>query len=478
MKIYNTLTHKKEEFIPVKKGEVSMYVCGVTVYAPLHLGHIRSYIAYDVMVEYFRNFNNYKVMHIRNITDVGSVVGDADEGEDKIELKAFEKKMHPMELVDVNIKGVWAGLDAVRCSRPNISPRVSGHIIEIIEAVQKMIDNGFAYELDGNVYYDVTKLNNYGALSGNTLEKLSAGARIESDPRKRSPYDFAVWKKARPNSVLKWKSPWGLGYPGWHIECSVMSQKYLGDTFDIHGGGRELAFPHHENEIAQSFAICGCSPANFWVHTGMLNAEDGTKMSKSKGNYIEVEDALQEYGARALRWLVVFSHYRNPVQFSPALIEQGNTEFERMENFFFNLKEKEGLEYNESLSKALKGLEENFVAHMEDDFNTPNALTEILNFVKQANIITQSQTYNKKNVEEVLLFFEKMNTVLKVFDFLEKKEKQTDKSSKIKQLIEERNKHRAEKNFAQADVLKNQIIELGAEITDNKDGSTSFRIKN
>lgn len=477
MKIYNTLTGEKEEFVPVQPGKVGIYVCGVTVYAPLHLGHIRSYVAYDVMVEYLRKFKNLDVMYIRNITDVGSVVGDADEGEDKIELKAFEQKMHPMELVDRNIFGMWQGLDAVRCARPNISPRASGHIVEIIEAVKKMIDNGFAYELDGNIYCDVSKIKDYGILSGNTTEKLSAGARIKSDERKHTPYDFAVWKKAQKNSVLKWNSPWGMGYPGWHIECSVMSTKYLGQTFDIHGGGRELAFPHHENEIAQNMALCGKQPAKYWVHTGMLNASDGTKMSKSKGNYVTVEDALKKYGAVKLRWLVAFAHYRAPITFSDSLFVQIGKEYERLENFVYNLKAGIKTSFSESLESELETLKQNFTTQMDDDFNTANALAEIFNFIKNANVIIAKDEYNAKNVQNILEFFEKMNAVFKVFDFLEEKQGKTDVTAEIEKLIALRNTYRQNRDFEKADEVKKQILSLGAEITDNKDGTTTFRIK-
>lgn len=479
MKIYNTLTNTKDDFVPIHKDEVRMYVCGVTVYAPLHLGHIRTYIAYDVMAEYFQYFKNYKVFYVRNITDVGSVVGDADEGEDKIELKAKEENVHPLELVDLNIKGMWQGLDAVRCRRPNISPRATGHVIEIIEAVENMIKNGVAYELDGNVYLDVSKVTNYGVLSGNTIEKLSAGARIECDKRKHTPYDFAVWKKAQKNSVLKWNSPWGVGYPGWHIECSVMSKKYLGDSFDIHGGARELQFPHHENEIAQSVAL-GCDrPVNFWVHTGLLNAEDGTKMSKSKGNYVTVDEAIEKYGAVNLRWLCAFSHYRSPLAFSPKLFEQIKNEYEKLENFFINLKQNKKETYNEKLKQYLENLEQKFVEEMDDDFNCPNVLTEIFNFVKLANIEIAKSEYNEKNINEIVDYFLKLDKVFKVFDFLHKKNEKNDLNNEqeIKKLIEERNKFRAEKNFKMADELKQKIIDLGAVITDNKDGTTNYRIK-
>ncbi len=479
MKIYNTLTNQKEEFVPIHKDEVRMYVCGVTVYAPLHLGHIRTYIAYDVMAEYFEKFKNKKVFYVRNITDVGSVVGDADEGDDKIELKAKEEKVHPLELVDYNIKGMWEGLDAVRCRRPNISPRATGHIVEIIEAVSKMIENGYAYVLDGNVYLDVSKIPNYGILSGNTLDKLSAGARIEYDERKHTPYDFAVWKKAQKTSVLKWNSPWGVGYPGWHIECSIMSQKYLGETFDIHGGGRELQFPHHENEIAQSYAL-GCNtPAKFWVHTGMLNAEDGTKMSKSKGNYVTVEDALKTYGPQKLRWLCAFSHYRSPLAFSRQLFASIDAENKKLENFISNLKIGVGNTHNQALDDLLNEFKTKFEEQMDDDFNCPNALTEIHTFVKKANEEISKNSYDAKNVQEILEFFLKIDSVFKVFDFLYEKEDEKDDvdEEKINKLIEERNKFRQEKNYQKADEIKKQIIDLGVEITDNKDGTTSYRIK-
>ena len=479
MKIYNTLSNQKEEFVPINKDKITMYVCGITVYAPIHLGHIRTYIAYDVMVEYFEKFKNKKVFYVRNITDVGSVVGDADEGEDKIEIKANEQNLHPLELVDQNIKGVWEGLDAVRCRRPNISPRATGHIVEIIEAVQEMIKKGFAYELDGNVYLDVSKIKNYGILSGNTVEKLSAGARIECDQRKHTPYDFAVWKKAQDKSVLKWNSPWGLGYPGWHIECSVMSQKYLGKTFDIHGGGRELQFPHHENEIAQSEALGYGIPAHFFVHTGMLNAEDGTKMSKSKGNYITVSDALKTYGPQKLRWLCAFSHYRSPLAFSKQLFASIDGECKKLENFLNNLKEKAGNVYSKNLHELLVDFEKKFEEQMDDDFNCPNALTEIYIFVKKANEEISKNSFDAKNVQEILNFFEKIDSVFKVFDFLHKKEEKTSQidEEQIQKLIDERNKFRAEKNYQKADEIKKQILSFGVELTDNKDGTTTFKIK-
>ena len=476
MKIYNTLTRQKEEFVPIHENEVKMYVCGVTVYAPLHMGHIRTYIPFDVIVEYFRHFKHYNVFYVRNITDVGSVVGEADEGEDKIELRAKDEHLHPLELVDRNIKGMWEGLDKVRCARPNISPRATMHILEIIEAVQKMIKNGFAYEVDGDVYCDVSKIKNYGILSGNTLEKLSAGARLAVDSKKRNPNDFAVWKKARTNSVLKWDSPWGVGYPGWHIECSVMSTKYLGETFDIHGGGIDLSFPHHENEIAQNYAIYGKQPVNYWMHTALLT-RDGVKMSKSLGNFITVDEALEKWGPVKLRWFFVNSKYNTPTNIVDGAFDATNAGLERIENMWINLNKNVGTVHSTALDAALTELKTKFEAEMDDDFNTPNAITAIYDFVKTANVIISTNEYDAQNVKAIREYFEQVNKVFKCFDFLSGTKQTNDKQKLVESLINERNVYRKEKNFAKADELKQQLISMGVELSDNKDGTTSYKIK-
>jgi len=478
MKIYNTLTGQKQEFTPITKGVVKMYVCGVTVYGPLHLGHARTYVAYDVIKEYLRLFKEYRVLHVQNITDVGSVVGDADQGEDKIEKRAVELGVHPMEVVDTNIEGMWSGLDALRCSRPNISPRATGHIVEIMEAVQKMIDNGYAYEADGDVYCDVSKIKNYGELSHNTIEALSAGARVEVGKKKKSPFDFSVWKKASAGSVLKWNSPWGVGYPGWHIECTVMSQKYLGNTFDIHGGAKELSFPHHENEIAQSYAICNCKPANYWVHTGLLNVE-GQKMAKSAGNFIKVEDALKVYGAGVLRWFFVGSHYASPINFTAEAIAAAKAGYERLSNFWYNLNTNASNGYNKTLSGHLLTLSQRFYEAMDDDFNTPNAIAAIYDFVRECNPILTTKCYSLDNIAEIKAFFDKINSVFKAFDFLNGNHAGEDdgREMRARELIEERNKFRSAKDFNNADKVKQQLMDMNVEIFDNKDGTTTFRLK-
>ena len=474
MQIYNTLTREKDEFKPVTPNEVKMYVCGVTVYMPPHLGHARTYVAYDVIKSYFE-YLGYRVYYVRNITDAGSIVGDADQGEDKIQLKANEMKVHPMELIDINIRAMWYYLDSLRCARPNISPRATGHIIDIIEAVQQMIDRGYAYVLDGDVYCDVTKIKDYGVLSGNTLDALNAGARIGVKEGKHSPYDFTVWKKAQERSALRWNSPWGEGYPGWHIECTVMSTKYLGEQFDIHGGGRDLAFPHHENEIAQSKALGHDCPANYWVHTGMLLAEDGSKMSKSAGNYVTIADAMSRYGARALRWFFVSGHYRSPIKYGDSVMAASNAGLERIDNFIFNLKNNASGEHNPQLTKILAEFKQKFEAEMNDDFNTPNAIAALFDFVKEANIIISAHNYNEQNKAEIIEFLTQIDKIFKCFDTLYE-QKTDDRREIIEKLINERNEYRKAKDFAKADELKQKIIDLGAEIMDNKDGTTTYKL--
>ncbi len=475
MKIYNTLSKSKEEFRTVTPNEVKMYVCGVTVYMPPHLGHMRTAVAYDVIKKYFE-YKGMRVFYVRNITDVGSIVGDADEGEDKIMLKANEMRMHPLELVDYNIKEMWYYQDALLCDRPNISPRATGHIVEIIEAVQDMIDRGYAYEHEGNVYCDVTKIKNYGILSGNTLEALNAGARIEVSQGKRSPYDFAVWKKAQDGSALRWNSPWGEGYPGWHIECTVMSTKYLGKNFDIHGGGLDLRFPHHENEIAQSCAL-GCDmPANYWVHTAMLLAQDGSKMSKSAGNFITVEEAVRKWGARSLRWLLASNHYRSPIKFGEEVLSASNAGLERIDNFIFNLKRNGEGQYNADLTNALTQFKARFEEEMDDDFNTANAVAVLFDFIKFANVIVANHDYNQANVAEVMEFLRRVNAIFKVFNIDDTPTKDN-RQIEVEALINKRNEFRANKDYANADLVKQQILALNVEIFDNKDGTTSYKLK-
>ncbi|MCK5225922.1 MAG: cysteine--tRNA ligase, partial [Planctomycetes bacterium] len=281
--LYNSLTRTKEEFKPLKKGKAGVYVCGPTVYGHAHLGHAKSYVSFDILVRYMR-YLGYSVTYVQNITDVGHLTDDADQGEDKLAVAAEKEKKHPMALAEFYTRSFFEDMDSLNCVRPDISPRASGHIIEQIELVKKLLKKGFAYEVNGSVYFDVSKFKDYGKLSGRNVEDMLAGARVEVSPEKKAPADFALWKKAEPNHIMQWPSPWGMGYPGWHLECSAMSMKYLGSTIDIHGGGLENQFPHHECEIAQSEAANGVPFVRYWLHNNMVTV-DGQKMGKSLNNF-------------------------------------------------------------------------------------------------------------------------------------------------------------------------------------------------
>jgi cysteinyl-tRNA synthetase len=311
LEVYNMLTREKEEFVPLAKDRVHMYVCGPTVYDHAHLGHAKTYIAFDVMARYLR-FKGYRVRYVQNITDVGHLL---DTGEDRIMKGARRERVEPMELVETYTRSYFEDMDRLGVQRPNISPRASGHVPDQIEMIKQLLAKGHAYETDGNVYFDVGSFAEYGKLSGRKVEELEAGARIAVREEKRHPADFALWKRAEPEHILRWPSPWGWGYPGWHIECSAMSTKYLGSTFDIHGGGIDNLFPHNECEIAQAEAATDKTFARYWLLAGTLTV-NGVKMSKSLGNFLTLKEAFKLYSPQALRFFVLSSHYRSPVDFS------------------------------------------------------------------------------------------------------------------------------------------------------------------
>ena len=317
--LYNTLTRKKEQFIPLEEGKVKMYVCGPTVYGLSHLGHAKTYVSFDVILRYLR-YCNYKVLYVQNITDVGHLTDDADEGEDKIVKQAKKDKLHPMQVVEMYTREYFADMDALNILRPDISPRATGHIPEQIEMVQQLIEKGFAYEVNGSVYFDVSKDKEYGKLSGRTLEEAESGTRVNVKSEKRNPADFALWKKAEPNHIMQWNSPWGKGFPGWHLECSAMSMKYLGETFDIHGGGMDNQFPHHECEIAQSECATQKPFVKYWLHNNLVTV-NGKKMGKSLGNFITLKDIFKKYDPLVIRFFILQSHYRSTLDFSEQALE-------------------------------------------------------------------------------------------------------------------------------------------------------------
>lgn len=473
--LYNTLTKKKEPFKPIVSGHVGMYTCGPTVYGPLHLGHIRTAVAYDILKEYLRTYKGLTVTHIQNITDVGHIVGDVDEGEDKIVKAAKAKQIHPMELVDTYIQDMWSGFDAINCSRPNIAPRATGHIIEMQDWCSELIRKGFAYEVDGSVYFDVSKFKGYGTLSGNKPKALKDGARVEVNKGKRNPADFALWKKAEPNHIMQWTSPWGNGYPGWHIECSVMSTKYLGSTIDIHGGARELAFPHHENEIAQSEAYTGKKFVNHWVHTGLLLL-NGEKMAKSTGNYLTVADALKTCSPEDLRWFILSNHYSATVNFTKDSMDGARGGLTRINNFLFSLRNaKPTSAKNKDLVAKVKQFAQGFETAMDDDMNTPQALSEIYNLVSYMNPAIASGAIDRDTRQAVLDQFGRMNNVFKAFRLEDSTQSGDVNTTNVEELIERRKKAKEEKNWQESDRIRQELQAMGVELMDQKDGKTLWK---
>jgi len=325
LQVYNSLTRQKEEFVPVQEGRVGIYVCGPTVYEDAHLGHGKTYVNFDTIVRYLR-YRGYKVRYVQNITDVGHLL---DTGEDRIMRGVRRERIEPMEVVEKYTRRYFEDMDALNIQRPDISPRASGHIPEQIELIKTLIEKGYAYEVNGSVYFEVAKWPEYGKLSGRRVEELMEGARVEVNPDKRHPADFALWRRAEPEHIMRWPSPWGWGFPGWHLECSVMSTKYLGQPFDIHGGGVENKFPHHDCEIAQSEAAAGVPFCRYWLHNGMLMVR-GEEMHKSLGNFITLREAFKQYSPLAIRLFILGSHYRNPLDFSEAALQAASKGLERL----------------------------------------------------------------------------------------------------------------------------------------------------
>jgi cysteinyl-tRNA synthetase len=384
--VHNTLSRKKEEFKPIHEGVVGMYVCGPTVYSHAHVGHAKSYVSFDIIVRYLR-FLGYKVLYIQNITDVGHLL---DDGEDRMIKQSRIEKIHPMQIAETITRSYFDDMDALGVGRPDISPRASGHIIEQIEIAKELLKKGYAYEVNGSVYFDVRKFKGYGKLSGRTLEELIEGTRVEVRSEKRNPEDFALWKKAEPEHIMRWESPWGVGFPGWHLECSAMSMKYLGEHFDIHGGGLDNQFPHHECEIAQSEAATGKPFAKYWIHNNLVTV-NGQKMSKSLGNFITLKDLFKKFDPLVVRFFILQSHYRSTLDFSEQAIESSKSGFTKLQNTVRRLKQEIDFRRRSSSFGALDKREEigkfreNFVEAMNDDFNAPQAIAVLFEMVTSVN---------------------------------------------------------------------------------------------
>ncbi len=476
LRVYNTMSNKLEEFRPLKQNQVSLYVCGPTVYDWAHLGHARTYLAFDVIVRWLE-FKGYSVFYVQNITDVGHLT--TDNGEDKISKRAIERKVEPMQLVEFYIREYFSDLDALGVKRPDISPRATGHLLEIIEAIQELIQKDYAYKVNGNVFFDVTKVNDYGKLSKIKLEAMLEGSRFEVHEDKRNAKDFALWKKAEPETVLKWWSPWGIGFPGWHIECAIMGLKYLGSQFDIHGGARDLIFPHHENEIAQSEAITGKKPfVQYWLHTGFLKI-NGEKMSKSLGNYITVRDALKKYSAEAIRLFVMSTHYRSEIDFTDERLKGAESSLGRLYNSLESIDDAKKTSINGKLTnveqkfkQTIENLKEEFVNAMDEDFNTPKALAALFEMSKEINrFLDEKKQVNAEILETVFESFSELGRVLGLFQ----QEKSQDLGKKITNdlvqlLFDLREELRKKKEYGLSDEIRTRMKDLGLVIEDTVEG--------
>lgn len=457
---YNTLTKTKEEFKPLEGNTVRIYTCGPTVYKDASIGNMKSYIFMDNLRRVLK-YNGYDLKHAMNITDVGHLVSDGDEGEDKMLKAAREEKKSPLEIAAYYTTKFFEDLDRLNIDRPEIICKATDHIEDMMNFVQKLLDNGYAYETSTAIYFDVSKLDKYGILSGIDLRNQRAGARVEVDKEKRNPYDFALWIKAPENHIMKWESKWGLCYPGWHIECSAMSNKYLGDVFDIHTGGIDLIPTHHENEIAQSKGCTGKIPAKFWMHCEFLLI-DGGKMSKSLGNTYLVQDLIDKgYDPLAYRMLCFTSHYRNKLNFTwDALTSAQNSLIKLKEGY---LKHKEGEARVEET--VLTDYKQKFLEAINDDLNMPVAMSVIWEIIKNPT--------KSKQLADLLLDFDKVLGI-KIDEPL--KQKQEELPEEILELIEKRKKARQEKNWALSDELRDKIIEKGYAVKDSKDGMTVEKI--
>lgn len=472
-----------EEFTPIEEGFVRMYVCGPTVYDHPHIGHGKSYVSFDVVVRYLR-YLGYRVKYIQNITDVGHLTDNADSGEDKIEKRAAKERIDPLQLAEMYTKSYFEDMDALNVTRPDISPRASGHIPEQIELVNTLIARGFGYEVNGSVYFDVQAFAEYGKLSGKRVEELEAGARVEANPEKRNPADFALWKKAEKGHILRWNSPWGWGYPGWHMECSAMSMRYLGDTIDIHGGGLENAFPHHESEVAQSEAATGKPFVKYWLHNNMVTV-DGVKMGKSLGNFTTLKDAFRKHEPLAIRYFVLTSHYRSPLDFSDGAIEAAEKGLRRIHAAVGALRKAlsgPATDAAGDASAALGELEEfrtRFEEAMNEDFNTPAAIAVVSDLVRWTNTALAEKKAARPALEKAGELFARLagDVLGIVTDRLLGEEIGTAglDAKLMGLLIELRAEMRRSKNFAAADRIREGLSHLGIELKDGPEGTTWTR---
>jgi len=479
--VFNRLTRQKEEFVPLNEGQVKMYVCGPTVYDHAHIGHAKTYVSFDVINRYLR-FKGYHVRYVQNITDVGHLL---DSGEDRILKKAGALSLEPMQVVETYTRSYFEDMDALGVRRPDISPRASGHVPEQIEMAQKLIDMGHAYVTEaGDVYFDVTTFPEYGKLSGRKLDELKSGERVITSSDKRSEADFALWRHAEPEHLMKWSSPWGIGFPGWHIECSAMSMKYLGETFDIHGGGLENQFPHNECEIAQAEALTGQPFANYWLLTGSLTI-NGEKMSKSLDNFIRVKDALETYPPEAIRAFILSSHYSSPVDYSEEAVISAQKGWERLMGAVsltrHQLRSAPENGLDTDFQAALDEARTRFLEAMDDDFNSPKALGLLQNLTRDVNALLNG---DKPVARATLKAIDKLYSDLggEVLGLVPDETSSEGQASAERQdelihlLIDLRAAARQNKDFATSDRIRDELADIGVMLEDRPDG-TSYKIQ-
>jgi cysteinyl-tRNA synthetase len=488
LKIYNTLTRKKEEFVPVQEGRVNMYVCGPTVYDYPHIGHAKTYVSFDIVLRYLR-YRGHDVLYVQNITDVGHLMHDADEDTpDKVEERARQRGVQPMALVETYTREFFAAMDMLSCLRPDISPRATGHIPEMIELIERLIERGHAYVSDGNVYFDVESDKDYGKLSHRRLEEQEASGRVEPGAGKRNPADFALWKSAEGTGhLMKWKSPWGVGFPGWHIECSAMSMKYLGETLDIHGAGVDNIFPHNEDEISQSECATGEQFVRYWMHNGTVMVS-GEKMSKSKGNFKTVQEEVARYGAPLLRFWVLSSHYRSPVDYTETGLEAAGRAMERLDTALRNVDRYLELpaggadqQAAEELLRQVEVQKGRFIEAMDDDFNTPAALAVLFDLSTEMNRLTgtaaQQSAEGAAAATAARALFDELADVLGLRLGASGSAAENDLTGPsigalVELVLAARQALRRQKDFAAADELRRRLGEIGIVVEDRPEGPT------
>ncbi|HHS95291.1 MAG TPA: cysteine--tRNA ligase [Phaeodactylibacter sp.] len=487
LKIYNSLSREKEIFKPIKEGYVGMYVCGPTVYSDVHLGNCRTFTSFDVIYRYLL-YLGYKVRYVRNITDVGHLL---DDGEDRILKGARLEKVEPMEIVQRYTLGFHDMMRIFNNKAPNIEPRASGHIIEQIEMVEQILKNGYAYEINGSVYFDTIKFAKqtgvYGKLSGRVIDELLQETRdLKNQDEKKHPADFAIWMKAAPEHIMRWNSPWGEGFPGWHLECSAMSTKYLGKTFDIHGGGNDLKFPHHENEVAQNHGSCGCAPANYWIHTNML-LMNGKKMSKSDGNTItpqqlftgDSEHISKAYSPMILRFFMLQSHYRSTLDITDQALHAAEKGYRRLmdANKTLSTLQHPGGGDDKELGKEINQLIDAAHEQMSDDFNTPMALARLFELVTKINALKEGHLSMSDMTEDT---FKRMQTTFQdfIYDIMGLKDETDDCADNgiteglMKLILDIRQSARTNKDWTTSDKIRDALKELNIVVKDGKDGTT------